>query len=521
MRSNRTIAAAMLIISRAAHASPIFVLTKKEPEAPIGSPEFWWRMVMSMGLVLLGGAFAGLTLGLMGLDELHLRVLAASSDNPKERNNAKKVLRLMKKGRHWVLVVLLLGNVIVNESLPIFLDSAIGGGIAAVVISTVMIVIFGIIPQAACARYGLQIGAMSAPLVLSLMYIFAPIAWPIAKLLDWALGNDETNTYKKAELKSFLQFHREGQEPLRDDEASNLFYISILNGVLSLNDKKVSEIMTPIQDVMTLSNDTILDHNRVDVILTSGYSRIPIHEVGNRTSFVGLLLVKKVGQHLAISTRSCIVSCMFSPSLRLLAYDPAQQLPVNAFSLSILPEAEPSISCFQALDYFQTGRSHLLLISENPGEPEGALGVITLEDIIEEIISEEIVDETDRYEDNRHKRRAKRQSTAAIMRGIVEREKRRWSFNDGATTDNDTSSYSTSRVPTPKPTTPGREAAEVTRLLPIDEHATNGYHEDYSSYGSTTHSPSLRGNGVVGRGRERNRSQSGHQGLYTDSPTRT
>lgn len=53
-----------------------------------------------------------------------------------------------------------LSNVIVNETLPIVFDSVLGGGWPAVVLSTALIVIFGeIIPQAACVRYGLPIGA--------------------------------------------------------------------------------------------------------------------------------------------------------------------------------------------------------------------------------------------------------------------------------------------------------------------------------------------------------------------------
>ncbi|RXW19483.1 hypothetical protein EST38_g6374 [Candolleomyces aberdarensis] len=419
------LASALFLSIRVVLASPFFKQHNgpphEEPEKP-GSPEFYEKLIISAVLVVVGGIFAGLTLGLMGLDELHLRVLSASSDDPVEKRNAATVLRLLEKGRHWVLVVLLLGNVIVNESLPIFLDSALGGGLAAVVISTTAIVIFGsvlpaltflfeltkwdaslftqrhprIIPQALSVRYGLSIGARCAPLVLGMMYFFAPIAWPIAKLLDLLLGKNETNTYKKAELKSFLQFHRTGEEPLRDDE------ITILNGVLELNTKDVQEIMTPLKDTVILSADTILDHKAVDKILLSGYSRFPVHEPGNSLAFIGTLLVKK-----------------------LLTYDPSKGLPVSSFPLTILPEALPTINCFQALDYFQTGRAHLLLISKTPGKAGGALGVITLEDIIEEIISEEIVDETDRYEDNRSKRKARRATTATIMRGIVERERRR------------------------------------------------------------------------------------------------
>ncbi|KAF7358684.1 CAMK CAMKL CHK1 protein kinase [Mycena sanguinolenta] len=411
-------------------------------------------------------------------DELHLRVLATSSTDENEQKNAKKVLDLMQKGRHWVLVVLLLGNVIVNESLPIFLDSAIGGGFAAVALSTTAIVIFGyrlpqiitnttltsnfltllgktatcrrnpgllgavfafmlrtlgpwrspslppsrIIPQAMAVRYGLSIGATCAPFVLVLMYILAPIAYPIARLLDAVLGANETHTYKKAELKSFLQFHRTGEEPLRDDE------ISILNGVLELNTKHVEEIMTPMRVRHCSRSLFIYPHShlrppgcrhalllrhprrqarRNHAPLLSGYSRFPVHEPHDPDAFVGLLLIKK-----------------------LIKYDPAQALPVSSMPLSILPEAPPSINCFQALDYFQTGRAHLLLISNTPASLVVRSVSLPLRvHIIEEILSEEIVDETDRYEDNVTKQKARRITTAAVMRGIVERV-----ANSGAST---------------------------------------------------------------------------------------
>ena len=74
----------------------------------------------------------------MGQDEIYLQVLAASGEGA-ERKNAAKVLNLLKKGKHWVLVSLLLGNVIVNESLPIVLDRSLGGGWPAVLSSTILI----------------------------------------------------------------------------------------------------------------------------------------------------------------------------------------------------------------------------------------------------------------------------------------------------------------------------------------------------------------------------------------------
>jgi metal transporter CNNM len=98
----------------------------------------------------------------MGQDQVYLQVIAGSGVG-KERQNAQKVLNVLQRGRHWVLVSLLLGNVITNETLPIVLDHEVKGGWFAILASTILIVIFGeIIPQSVCAKHGLRIGAWSS-----------------------------------------------------------------------------------------------------------------------------------------------------------------------------------------------------------------------------------------------------------------------------------------------------------------------------------------------------------------------
>ena len=74
----------------------------------------------------------------MGQDEIYLQVIKEAGESA-ERKQAASVLKLLKRGKHWVLVTLLLSNVITNETLPIILDRSIGGGWPAVLGSTVLI----------------------------------------------------------------------------------------------------------------------------------------------------------------------------------------------------------------------------------------------------------------------------------------------------------------------------------------------------------------------------------------------
>lgn len=361
------------------HALPIFNRGQHDSldhndifESQNMSPEqFYVNLFTSIFLVLAGGVFAGLTLGLMGQDEVYLKVIAHSGEES-ERLYARKVLKLIGRGKHWVLVTLLLSNVITNETLPIVLDRCLGGGWPAVVTSTASIVIFGeIIPQSICVRYGLQAGALFSPFVLVLMYIMYPIAYPCALLLDHILGEDHGTVYKKSGLKTLVTLHKTmGVERLNQDE------VTIISAVLDLKEKPVSNIMTPIDRVYTMSADAILDEKTVEEIFNAGFSRIPIYLPNEPMNFIGMLLVRV-----------------------LISYDPEDALPVASFPLATLPETSADTSCLNILNYFQEGKSHMIVVSEYPGEPTGAMGVLTLEDVIEELIGEEIVDESDVYVD--------------------------------------------------------------------------------------------------------------------------
>lgn len=361
------------LIPKLTHALPIAIAEQFSEKTlrPESNENFMMYLVASAILVLLGGVFAGLTLGLMGQDEIYLKVIS-NSGTPLEQYYANKVLKLLGRGKHWVLVTLLLSNVITNETLPVVLDRCLGGGLVAVFASTVSIVIFGeIIPQSVCVRYGLELGAYFSPFVLCLMYLMYPVAYPILLLLDSILGQDHGTVYKKSGLKTLVTLHRTmGVERLNQDE------VTIISAVLDLKEKPVGSIMTPIDKVYTMSADTILDEKAVDNIFNSGFSRIPIHLPGEPTNFTGMLLVRV-----------------------LISYDPEDALPVASFPLATLPETSEDTSCLNILNYFQEGKSHMVVVSETPGMPSGAKGVLTLEDVIEELIGEEIVDESDVYID--------------------------------------------------------------------------------------------------------------------------
>jgi metal transporter CNNM len=147
----------------------------------------WVTILCLVFLLSLSGLFSGLNLALMSLTPHELLVIQEAGEE-NDRKYAKRIYPVRKNG-NYLLCTILLGNVLVNSTATLLLDTIISGALA-VASATFAIVIFGeIIPQAICSRHGLKVGSKTIGLTRLFKIATFPIAYPLSKLLDIILGN--------------------------------------------------------------------------------------------------------------------------------------------------------------------------------------------------------------------------------------------------------------------------------------------------------------------------------------------
>uniref|UniRef100_A0A8C9Y5V4 Metal transporter n=1 Tax=Sander lucioperca TaxID=283035 RepID=A0A8C9Y5V4_SANLU len=342
---------------------------------------FWLQVIFISMLLCLSGMFSGLNLGLMALDPMELQIVQ-NCGTEKEKNYAKKIEPVRSQG-NYLLCSLLLGNVLVNTTLTILLDDIAGSGLIAVVMSTIGIVIFGeIVPQAICSRHGLAVGANTIFLTKFFMLLTFPASYPVSKLLDYLLGQEIGTVYNREKLLEMLRV----TDPYNDLVKEEL---NIIQGALELRTKTVEDVMTPLRDCFMIPGDGTLDFNTMSDLMKSGYTRIPVYE-GERSNIVDLLFVKDLA---FVDPDDCTplktITKFYSHPLHFV---------FNDTKLDAM------------LEEFKKGKSHLAIVQRVNNEGEGdpfyeVLGIVTLEDVIEEIIKSEILDETDLYTDNKTKKK--------------------------------------------------------------------------------------------------------------------
>ncbi|CAL5366633.1 unnamed protein product [Camellia sinensis] len=324
---------------------------------------------------------SGLTLGLMSMSVVDLEVLAKSG-TPKDRLHAchifflktAKILPVVKR-QHLLLCTLLISNAaamevntiirnmqtalvanrhnqvsnmkcVVFQALPVLLDSLVPD-LGAILISVTLILLFGeIIPQSICTRYGLVIGASVAPMVRVLVWICFPVAYPISKLLDFLLGNGHEPLYRRAELKTLVDFH--SAEAGRGGDLS-IEETTIIAGALELTEKTARDAMTPLSETFAIDINAKLDRDLIHLIIEKGHSRVPVY-YEQPSNIIGLILVKN-----------------------LLTYNPANDVPVKNIIVRQIPRTNmfvdgPStrvsetMPLYDILNEFQKGVSHMAAV---------------------------------------------------------------------------------------------------------------------------------------------------------------
>ncbi|RXN10492.1 metal transporter CNNM1-like protein [Labeo rohita] len=341
----------------------------------------WLQAGLSVLLLALSALFSGLVISMLALDPVELKVLQ-NSGTDKEQKYAHKIESVRKHG-NYVLCTLVLCNVLTNTFLVVWMCQILGVTPVSTAACTFLIFFIGeILPHSVASRHGLAIASKTVWLTKMLMLLTFPITYPISKLLDNMLHQEISNFYTREKLLAMLRV----TDPYHDLVKEEL---NIIQGALELRSKTVEDVLTPLNDCFMLASDAILDFYTMSDVMQSGYTRIPVFE----------------------NERSNIVDILFVKDLAFVDPDDCTPLKtITQFYKHPLHCVFNDTKLDAMLEQFKKGKSHLAIVQRVNNEGEGdpfyeVMGIVTLEDVIEEIIKSEIVDETDLYTDNRTKRR--------------------------------------------------------------------------------------------------------------------
>ncbi|XP_030166328.1 metal transporter CNNM3 isoform X2 [Lynx canadensis] len=324
----------------------------------------WALGLGAAGLLALAALARGLQLSALALAPAEVQVLRESGSEA-ERAAARR----LEPTRRWAgcaLGALLLLASLAQTALAVLLYRAAGQrAVPAVLGSAGLVFLVGeVVPAAVSGRWALALAPRALLLSRLAVLLTLPVALPVGQLLELAARPGRLR-------ERVLELARGGGDP----------YSDLSKGVLRC--RTVEDVLTPLEDCFMLDASAVLDFGVLASIMQSGYTRIPVYEE-ERSNIVDMLYLKDLA---FVDPEDCTP---LSTITRF--YNHPLHFVFNDTKLDAV------------LEEFKRGKSHLAIVQRVNNEGEGdpfyeVLGLVTLEDVIEEIIKSEILDESEDYRD--------------------------------------------------------------------------------------------------------------------------
>nr|XP_016852895.1 PREDICTED: metal transporter CNNM3 [Anolis carolinensis] len=318
-----------------------------------------------------------LQLGTLWLDPAELYVLRdCGSESERE---ASKTLEPVRQRGTFVLCSLLLLSSVANAALAVLFYRAVGLFAPTILgVAGLIFLLAEVLPFAISSRWGLLLAPRGLWLTQLCMLLTFPISLPLSKVLELAFHHDTSTCLLREKILDMVRNSDPYNEFVREEFSKG-----------ALRNKTVEDILTPLDQCFMLDANAVLDFNHMSTIMQSGYTRIPVYEE-ERTNLVDMLYVKDLA---LVDPDDC------TPLSTIIKfYNHPLHFVFNDTKLEAV------------LEEFKRGKSHLAIVQKVNNEGEGdpfyeVMGLVTLEDVIEEIIKSEIMDESDDYRDNKLKKK--------------------------------------------------------------------------------------------------------------------